>query len=153
MCCFDDLLSPKDLHVKYPQVELLGWTPQKIGTFLSSNLLIGTSKTARNPALIREKSFLNLVRHSNDGRSMHNILVNPTNRKTTDLLTPLELYDEYPRIVLWNWNAARIGMFLNCHLLIGIHKGNGRSALIVRPSFVALMELVNANLDYMKVYI
>lgn len=151
--CFDDLHTPGYLYENYPQVESLGWTPQKIGVFLYSKLLLGRNKSAREPALVREKSFLALIHHSNDIRTLHNTLVDPSKRTRTDLLTPLELYEEYPRVILWNWNAASIGMFLNSHLLIGIHKGSGRSAQIARPSFVALIELVNSNLDYLKVYI
>jgi len=152
MYCFEDLHTASELREKYPQVELLGWNALKIGTFLSSKLLIGTNKSSRQPALIREKSFVKLMNHSNDLRNLHNCLIDPTNRSCIDLLTPQELYEDYPRVMLLDWSAARIGMFLNAKLLIGIHKGSGRSALIARPSFVSLIELANSNLDYMKVY-
>jgi len=152
MCCFNDLYTASVLREKYPQVALLGWTPLKIGTFLSSKLLIGTGKTQRQKAQIREKSFVRLMNHSIGSRNLHNSLIDPNNRSTIDLLTPQELYEEYPRVLLLDWTAARIGLFLHSKLLIGINHGAGRSSLIARPSFVELIELANSNLDSMKVY-
>jgi len=133
-------------------VELLGWSCAKIGTFLSSRLLTGVSPTKRSPALIREKSFVRLIQYSIEIKNMRNGLIDPTNRNVIDLMTPQELYEDYPRVILLDWNAARIGLFLKTKLLIGIENGAGRSSLIARPSFVSLIEHANSNLDRMKVY-
>lgn len=151
--CFAHLHPINYLVEKYPQVELLGWTPLKIGIFLSSKLLMGINKTARQGALIREKSFVSLIKYSNDLRNLHNVLVDPQNKNVIELLTPQECYEEYLRVKYLDWNAAKIGMFLNSKLLIGVDKGQGRSSLIAKPSFLALIEYANTNLDKMKVYI
>lgn len=150
--CFNDLHTTSVLLDKYPQVELLGWSPLKIGTFLSSQLLLGINKSARQAALIREKSFKALIEYSNELRDLHKILIDPAKRNVIELLTPQELYDDYPRVQLLDWSAARIGLFLNCKLLIGVDHGAGRSSLIARPSFVALINFANSNLDKMKIY-
>ena len=150
--CYNDLHTASVLLEKYPQVQLMGWTALKIGTFLSSKLLFGVNKTVRQAALIREKSFVTLMNHSKELKNLHSSWVDPNNRSVIDLLTPQELYDEYPRVKYLDWTASRIGLFLNTELLIGVKNGTGRPSLIARPTFVSLIDHANSNLDKMKIY-
>lgn len=153
MNCYDDLKSPKSLCDKYSQVLMLGWTPAKIVMFLQAQLLIGVLKSKNRSCMIREKSFIKLLNYSRDLSEINNILLDPKGRGSINLMTPMELFEAYPRVQLNSWTAASIGMFLNCKLLLGVYKGSGRSSIIAECSFLNLIEHTNNILEWKKVYI
>lgn len=150
---YSDLMCPKFLCEKYSQVLLLGWTPAKIAMFLQAQLLIGVVKSRNNPCMIREKSFVRLLNYSRNLSEINNVLLDPKGRGTINLMTPMELYETYPRVQLNSWTAANIGMYLNCKLLLGVYKGSGRSSIIAESSFLKLIEYSNSVLEWRKVYI
>ena len=58
-------LTPEELMHRYPQVELLGWSSSKVGTFYSSGLLLGHRCGKEYKALILEPSFQELMDYAN----------------------------------------------------------------------------------------
>lgn len=148
-----DLKCPKFLCEKYEQVLLLGWTPAKIAMFLQAQLLVGVVKSRNRPCMIREKSFVRLLNYSRNLSDINNVLLDPKGRGTINLMTPMELYEAYPRVQLNSWTAASIGMYLNCKLLLGVYKGSGRSSIIAESSFIKLIEYSNSVLEWKKVYV
>ncbi len=152
MFYYPDLKTPKWLCQEYSQVELLGWSPSKIGIFLTSNLLVGVLKTNKTSCMIREKSFLKLMSYACLINSRYNELLNLNKKEALNLMSPMELFQEYPRVELIGWNAAKIGMFLNSRLLVGIQKDSKQASLITEKSFQRLVGYVNDNLDWKKVF-
>lgn len=57
-------LSCHELMEKYPDVDLLGWTAQKIGYMYRCNLLIGKVSGRESKTLISEESFKRLIRYT-----------------------------------------------------------------------------------------
>ncbi len=147
MLHFNDLQTPKRLYLNYEKSKKFNWTPSKIGIFKACNLLVGTPKTTRRPVYIREKSFSKLIDYATNLRAS-SILLDPNQ---AGLYTPAELFELKPRVAVNGWDAARIGMFLNCHLLIGV-KRNKRPSLIRLDSYNALIDFANSNLDARKVW-
>lgn len=143
---FKDLQTPKYLCEKYEkETTLFNWTPSKIGKFMASSLLIGKTKTSKKPAIIREKSFDQLIMYVKE--------LNKTAYKNCagELFTPTELYELNPYVWKLEWNPAKIGMFFKCHLLIGVNRGIGKSVLITRNSYELLIDYANEILAYKKV--
>ncbi|MBL4863023.1 MAG: hypothetical protein JKY09_08415, partial [Crocinitomicaceae bacterium] len=64
-CCVYELLSPQEIVDEYSELNaILGWTPTKIGVFLSSKLLTGIVKSNGRGCLITRRSFLLLVNYA-----------------------------------------------------------------------------------------
>lgn len=60
-------LSPTQLIEKYPEVaSKFNWTPRELGLFLKCKLLDGYYDRRKRSALIKEPSFVQLVRFVND---------------------------------------------------------------------------------------
>ncbi|MEM9388861.1 MAG: hypothetical protein AAGA02_00220 [Bacteroidota bacterium] len=60
-------LSPTELILKYPDVAAkFNWSPRELGLFLKCKLLDGYYDRRKRTALIKEHSFVQLVRFVND---------------------------------------------------------------------------------------
>lgn len=64
--------TPKELFELHPEVQLMGWTPTKIGVMYSVGLLIGFRNGKSNQALITEESFIELMKFYNNTNSRRN---------------------------------------------------------------------------------
>lgn len=60
-----ELVTPTELIEEYEDLVNLGWTPTKIGIFLSCKLLVGCQNGVGRSCLITRGSLLRLVDHAN----------------------------------------------------------------------------------------
>ena len=153
MYCYHDLMTPKKLCEKYSQVSLIGWNSAKLSIFLNANLIVGVPKKRTKPAVIREKSFLELLKYAMNIQHIKSRMLNPDFPSKYNLMTPVDLFEAYPSVELNSWTASEIGMFANCSLLISNKKNVGRSCLIVEQSFINLIDYSNGVLEWKKVYV
>ncbi len=139
------------LFDRYKSVRVLGWNLSRIGIFVNSSLLLGFPNERQKPTLICERSFQALIKLANKTVDAQKIDNNISSEDYTDLMTPLELYETYPRVIVLGWSPTKIGLFLSSQLLVGYQKGAGRSCYITRMSFLRLMEHANGTLDRRKI--
>ena len=66
--------SPKELIEMYPQVEKIGWTPQKIGTMFRCGLFVGFFSGKERKAMILESSFIKTLKYVNEVNSDRNFV-------------------------------------------------------------------------------
>ena len=65
-------------------------------------------------------------------------------RKSTELLTPGELYNKYKdRVLRHNWTPEKIGTFFLCGLVDGYFCGSEKRNLITESSFLRLLALAD----------
>lgn len=70
-----DLYTPFELFEMKPRVELLNWTPSRIGMFLKNRLLIGIDKGLSRPSLIYLPSFTSLIERANKNLDKRKVYV------------------------------------------------------------------------------
>jgi hypothetical protein len=148
--------TPKELIIKFPEVELFNWNANKIGAFHNGHLLSGLTCGSERQAKIWIQSFERLVDFANTVEGQRKVILQEGFQRSEHnkmFYTPDELIKDFPAVGLFGWNANKLGVYFSGRLMTGLYSGAEKRALIWFKSFERLVEFANTVEDKRKVHL